>query len=73
LAPSRGENQRIVLLAQNLPPESLLALVDASAAINAAQGLDETLAAIARAAATVMKAQVSRPRVGLDTRLLPIG
>jgi len=59
LAPSRGENQRIVLLAQNLPPESLLALVDASAAINAAQGLDETLAAIARAAATVMKAQAS--------------
>ncbi len=43
----------------NLPPESLSALVDASAAINSAQGLDETLAAIARAAASVMRAEAS--------------
>jgi len=43
----------------HLPPESLAALVDASAAINAAQTLDETLDAIARAAAAVMRAQAS--------------
>jgi len=43
----------------HLPPESLSALVDASAAINSAQGLDETLAAIARAAASVMRAEAS--------------
>ena len=44
---------------QNLPPEAISALVDASAAINSAQGLDETLDAIARAAAAVMTAEGS--------------
>lgn len=44
---------------KHLPPEALSALVDASAAINSAQGLDETLAAIARAAASVMRAEAS--------------
>ena len=42
-----------------LPPQMLSSLVDASAAINAAQGLDETLAAVARAAAAVMKAEAA--------------
>ena len=40
-------------------PEALSALVDASAAINAAQDLDDTLAEIARAAAAVMQAEAS--------------
>jgi len=44
---------------RQLSPEALSALVDASAAINSAQGLDETLAAIARAAASVMRAEAS--------------
>jgi len=44
---------------QNLSPQALAALVDASAAINSAQGLDETLHAIARAAAAVMKAEAA--------------
>ncbi len=42
-----------------LSPEALAALVDASAAINSTQELDETLAAIARAAAAVMRAEAS--------------
>jgi Nif-specific regulatory protein len=42
-----------------LSPEALSALVDASAAINSAQGLDQTLDAIARAAASVMRAAAS--------------
>jgi len=41
----------------NLTAEMLSSLVDASAAINAAGGLDETLAAITRAAAAVMRAE----------------
>ncbi|MGB2819736.1 MAG: sigma 54-interacting transcriptional regulator [Phycisphaerae bacterium] len=48
-----------MVLTRHLPPEALSALVDASAAINAALGLDETLAAIARAAASVMRAEAS--------------
>ena len=43
----------------NLSHEALSALVDASAAINAPQGLDETLQAIASAAAAVMHAEAS--------------
>lgn len=43
----------------NLSYEALSALVDASAAINAPQGLDETLQAIASAAAAVMHAEAS--------------
>jgi len=43
----------------HLPPEALSALVSASAAINAAQKLSETLDAIARAAASVMRAEAS--------------
>ena len=39
--------------------EMLASLVEASAAINAAQDLDETLAAIARSAAEVLKAEAS--------------
>lgn len=46
-----------MLTTQDFPPEAVSALVDASAAINSAQGLDETLDAIARAAAAVMKAE----------------
>ena len=41
----------------DLSPAALSALVDASAAINSARGLDETLAAITRAAAAVMNAE----------------
>lgn len=44
---------------KDLSPEMLAALVDASAAINSAQDLDETLAAIARAAAAVLRAEAS--------------
>ncbi len=44
---------------ENLPRETLSSLLNASAAINAAQGLDETLQAIARAAAAVMRAEGS--------------
>ncbi len=44
---------------QNLPQETLSALVDASAAINAAQGLTETLHAIAAASAAVLRAEAS--------------
>lgn len=44
---------------RDFPPEALAALVDSSAAINSAQDLDQTLAAIARAAAAVMKAEAS--------------
>ncbi len=44
---------------RNLPRETLSALVDASAAINIAQGLDETLHAIAAAAAAVLRAEAS--------------
>jgi len=46
-------------LTNQLSPEALSALVDASAAINSATGLDETLQAIARAAAAVMRAGAS--------------
>ena len=46
-------------LTANLSPEMLASLVDASAAINSARDLDETLAAIARAAAAVMRAEAS--------------
>jgi len=46
-----------MLVINDFSPEDLSALVDASAAINSAQGLDATLAAIARAAAAVMKAE----------------
>ncbi len=42
-----------------LSPETLSALVDASAVINSAQGLDETLGTIARAAAAVMRAEAA--------------
>ena len=48
-----------MVLTKHLPPEAMSALVDASAAINSAQGLDETLAAIARAAASVMRVEAS--------------
>jgi Nif-specific regulatory protein len=48
-----------MVLTKHLPPEALSALVDASAAINSAQGLDETLGAIARAAASVMRAEAA--------------
>ncbi|MHC4984133.1 MAG: hypothetical protein ACYTF6_13320, partial [Planctomycetota bacterium] len=44
---------------KDLPAEALAALVDASAAINSAQSLEETLEAIARAAAAVMRAEAS--------------
>ena len=44
---------------KNLSNEALSALVDASAAINASQGLDETLQAIASAATAVMQAEAS--------------
>ena len=43
----------------NLTPQMLSALVDASAAINSAQGLDETLQAVAAAAAAVMRAEAT--------------
>ncbi len=49
----------MTVLPQHLTPEAMSALVDASAAINSAQDLDETLQAIARAAAAVMKAEAS--------------
>jgi len=45
--------------AKKLPRETLSALVEASAAINAAQGLDATLETIARAAAHVMQAEAA--------------
>ena len=45
--------------ARDLPPEMLAALVDASAAINSASDLNETLGAIARAAAAVLRAEGS--------------
>ncbi|HUS46849.1 MAG TPA: sigma 54-interacting transcriptional regulator [Phycisphaerae bacterium] len=51
-----------------LPPEALSALVDASAAINAAQGLDETFRAIAGAAAAVMKAEAASVIILDDAR-----
>jgi Nif-specific regulatory protein len=41
----------------NLSPEALSTLVEASAAINSAQGLDETLQKIADSAAAVMRAE----------------
>ncbi|HAU36131.1 MAG TPA: Fis family transcriptional regulator [Phycisphaerales bacterium] len=44
---------------RDLSAEALGALVDASAVINDAHGLEETLAAIARAAAAVLKAEAS--------------
>jgi Nif-specific regulatory protein len=44
---------------ENLSPESLSSLVDASRAINAHQSLEETLMAIARSAAAVMKTEAS--------------
>ena len=44
---------------KNLPRETLSALVDASAAINSAQGLERTLGVIAAAAAAVMRAEAS--------------
>jgi transcriptional regulator with GAF, ATPase, and Fis domain len=44
---------------KNLASEKLAALVDASAAINSAENLDETLAAIAGAAATVMHTEAA--------------
>ncbi|MCX5677325.1 MAG: sigma 54-interacting transcriptional regulator [Planctomycetota bacterium] len=46
-------------VSRELSPEALGAIVDASAAINSALGLDETLAAIARAAAAVMRAEAA--------------
>jgi len=45
--------------ATQLTPESLAALVDASAAINSAQDLDATLDAIARSAAAVLRAEAT--------------
>ncbi len=44
---------------ENLSPEALSSLVDASRAINAHQTLEETLGAIARSAAAVMKTEAS--------------
>jgi len=44
---------------KDLSPEMLSSLVDASAAINSAQGLEKTLDAIARAAAAVMRAEAA--------------
>jgi Nif-specific regulatory protein len=44
---------------ENLSPEALSSLVDASRAINAHQSLEETLMAIARSAAAVMKTEAS--------------
>jgi len=46
-------------MATDFSAETLAALVDASAAINSAQDIDDTLAAIARAAAAVMRAEAS--------------
>jgi Nif-specific regulatory protein len=48
-----------MVFTRHLPPEAMSALVDASAAINSALGLDETLGAIARAAASVMRAEAA--------------
>ena len=45
--------------AQDLPAECLASLVEASTAINSAQGVDQTLGAIARAAASVLAAEAS--------------
>jgi Nif-specific regulatory protein len=42
---------------KDFPPEALSALLDASAAVSSASGLDATLDAIARSAAAVMKAE----------------
>ncbi|KPK82064.1 MAG: hypothetical protein AMJ81_10110 [Phycisphaerae bacterium SM23_33] len=47
------------LSTKDLPRETLSSLLDASAAINAAQGLEETLGTIARAAAAVMRAEAA--------------
>ncbi len=44
---------------RDCPPEALSALLEASQAINSAQGLDETLQAIAKAAAGVMRAEAA--------------
>jgi len=44
---------------QDLPAQCLASLVEASTAINSAQGLDQTLSAIARAAAMVLAAEAS--------------
>ena len=44
---------------EDLSPESLSSLVDASRAINAHQSLEETMMAIARSAAAVMKTEAS--------------
>ncbi len=57
-----------MVLTKHLPPEALSALVDASAAINSALGLDETLEAVARAAASVMRAEASSVIVLDETR-----
>jgi len=46
-----------MLQSRRFPPEDLSTLVETSAAINSAQGINETLAAIARGAAAVMKAE----------------
>jgi Nif-specific regulatory protein len=43
----------------HLPPEALSALVNASAAINSSLGVDETLQAIAQAAASVMRTEAA--------------
>jgi len=53
---------------RDLPAETLSSLLDASAAINSARALDETLGAIARAAAAVMRAEASSVIVLDNTR-----
>ncbi len=55
-----------MVLTRHLSPEGLSALVDASAAINSARGLDDTFGAIAGAAASVMRAEAASVIV-LDT------
>ena len=57
-----------MVLTGHFSPEALSALVDASAAINSAQGLDETLQAIARGAAAVMRADAASVIVVDETR-----
>lgn len=48
-----------IVSARNLPRETLSSLLEASAAINAAQGLDETLEAVVLAAAAVLRAEAA--------------
>ena len=56
---SNPQGLRVMYTTKDLSRETLAALVEASAAINASQALDETLAAIARKAAAVMRAEAS--------------